>query len=83
MTLLRDKLDVDLQWHQLPVDGGQVVSITYVMDENYLYRHTLDRSDKSETLERCAWDQYADDADIRFEPWNGILPALAGDWESL
>ena len=67
-----------LDWHQLPQDGGQIVSVTYAADETYLYRRTIDRSDGRLTIERA---ERLDDEDD-FEPWNGLLPSH-GPWEDL
>ena len=66
-----------LQWHQLPVDAGQIVSRTYAVDETYLYCRTHDQSHGEITIDRAELD--ADDA-TEFEPWNGQLPAC-GEWE--
>jgi hypothetical protein len=67
----------DLDWHMLPRDDGQIVEVTYACDEYYLYCRTYDRSDRTTSYQRAEWGQ----DDIRFEPWNGILPTH-GDWEN-
>ena len=67
-----------LQWHQLLTDGGQIVDVTYATDEAYLYRCTHDRSDSSICIERAELD---DDSETEFEPQNGQLPDVAGEYE--
>jgi hypothetical protein len=58
------------KWHQMPVDAGQIVSVTYSVDwaVNKLYRRTHDRSDNSVEIEA------AKITSGEFEPWNCILP---------
>ncbi len=69
-----------LEWHQLPADAGQIVDVTYATDEAYLYRSTHDQSDCSICIERAELD---DDSEVGFEPQNGQLPDVAGDYETV
>ena len=81
-----DKLLDSLQWHMTPKGQGQIVEYRYACDETYLYTYVLDRSDRSQTVYREEWDQDIDDP---FEPWNGLLPTcvdgteqqlVSGEW---
>jgi len=69
----------DLNWMQMPVDGGQIVDVTYAEDDGKLYCRSYDRSDKTTTITYREIDGSADEDDLRFEPQNGILPATTGD----
>ncbi len=66
----------------LPHDGGQIVARSYAADEDGLFRFTLDQSDQSLMVEFAEYDDDADEYDLRFEPWNGALPAH-GDWQEV
>jgi hypothetical protein len=68
-----------LEWHQLPRDGGQIVSVTYATDEEFLYRHSYDRSDQTHAYFRESINMDADEDFLRFEPWNGNLPDTTGE----
>jgi len=70
-----------LKWYQMPQDGGQIVSITYAIDEYWLYCCSHDRGDNTYNIERALWNQRARECNQRFEPWNGILPSLSGVWK--
>lgn len=71
--------DIDgLTFHQLPVDGGQIVDISYAVDEGYLYTRRWDRSDNSTRV----WREEIDEtSETEFEPQNGQLPETNGDEE--
>lgn len=76
-TILTNAKQLDsLQWHQLPVDGGQIVSVTYAVDEDHLYCRTYDQSDCSVRIER------AELIDGEFKPQNGVLPEC-GEYEAV
>jgi len=69
----------------LPVDQGQIVEVSYALlpdgcGGGSLVRCTHDRSDGEVSYEVADLDMDADEDDLRFEPWNGILPAH-GEWE--
>lgn len=64
-----------LQFHLMPKDQGQIVIQRYAIDGEYLYRHTIDQSDKTESWERA---EILDETE--FEPWNNQLPDH-DDWE--
>lgn len=66
----------ELTWHQLPVDAGQIVDVTYAVDweDRAIYRRTHDRSDGTTTTE------VAEIVGGNYEPWNGILPHH-GEWQ--
>lgn len=71
----------NLQYHFMPKDQGQIVVQSYAIDNEYLYRHTIDQSDKTESWERAA---YYDD--VEFEPQNNQLPdhdewEMFGNWK--
>lgn len=69
----------DLKWHQLPQDSGQIVDVTYADDGDWLYYRRHDRSDNTSTIYCTRIDNDADEDQLRFEPWNGLLPATTGD----
>ena len=60
-----------LTWHTQPVDGGQIVAVTYACDGDYLYRHAHDRSDNTHSYDRA---RIAARNKYDFEPWNNQLP---------
>lgn len=68
----------NLQYHVMPQDQGQIVLRSYAVDSEYLYRHTIDQSDKTESWERALLD--ADD-ETEFQPQNNQLPEHE-EWES-
>lgn len=79
-----------LSYHQMPQDGGQIVSVTYAVDEDwsYLYCRAEDQSElpgsaDRVSIQRAEIDDSADPAESEFEPQNGSLPATTGEWESL
>lgn len=67
----------NLQFNLMPKDQGQIVIQRYAIDGEYLYRHTIDQSDKTESWERA---EILDETE--FEPWNNQLPDH-DDWEQL
>lgn len=69
----------NLDWMQLPVDGGQIVDVTYAEDDGKLFCRSHDRSDNTTTITYQEIDDSADDDGLRFEPQNGILPETTGD----
>lgn len=72
--------DVDhLQWHQLPVDGGQIVDVTYAADDGKLYCRSHDRNDGTVSITYQVVDDTADEDDLLFEPQNGLLPAVENE----
>lgn len=64
-------------WLQLPEDAGQIIDVHYAIDweEELLYRRTADRSDGAVSFEKVRIDGG------KFEPWNGCLPNIVGEWE--
>ena len=76
-----------LSYHQMPQDGGQIVSVTYAVDDDwsYLYCRTEDQSELPGSADRVSIQRAEIDesSDRGFEPWNGTLPKTAGDWETL
>jgi hypothetical protein len=73
----------DLEFHQCPQDAGQIVDYDYATDETYLYTRCHDRSDNSVTITRQEFAEDADETDLQFEPWNGVLPQTQGDEEQV
>lgn len=69
----------DLEWHQLPKDGGQIVDIKYASTEDWLYCRRHDRSDNAIVITCERIDDAADEDDLRFEPQNGLLPDTKGE----
>lgn len=68
----------ELTWHQLPIDAGQIVDVTYACDWDAmrLYRRSHDRSDGTVTTTYYMIDETSD---APFEPQNGLLPDTIGD----
>ena len=66
-------------WHQLPRDAGQTVGVTYAVgwESQTIYRRSVDHSDGSIEVEQAAV------AGGQFEPQNGILPELGGEWRTI
>lgn len=69
----------NLDYHMMPVDGGQIVDISYAVDEDYLYQRSHDKSDNTISYSRASLDLEGETA---FEPQNNQLPDIDGDWES-
>jgi hypothetical protein len=68
-----------MKMYVMPEDQGQIVTVSYGCDGEYLYCRTLDTSDRSESWQR-AEIEWSDDNE--FEPWNGRLPKVHDDeWE--
>lgn len=79
-----------LRYYQMPQDGGQIVSITYAVNDgwSHLYCCSEDRSELPGSVDRVSIqrieiDDNADPTDSEFEPQNGKLPATTGEWETL
>jgi hypothetical protein len=76
----RDKAIVhaDLTWHQMPQDGGQIIDRRYAIDvdQDVLILRELDQSDNSVSYTAWKLRNNAGIMDLRFEPWNGVLPAV-------
>lgn len=68
----------------LPRDAGQMVEVSYAVasEEGYLIQRTEDRSSLRghEISHSCAriWS----DGDTRFDPQNGVIPDVFGEWET-
>jgi hypothetical protein len=54
-----------IQYHIPPECQGQIVEVSYGCDEDYVYRKTFDRSDRTTTYSR--FEPFYDDD---FQPWN-------------
>jgi hypothetical protein len=74
----------------MPQDGGQIVDVTYAVDDDwsYLYCRTEDQSEHPGSadrlsIQRIQIDDDADPADSDFQPQNGVLPKTVGEWETL
>jgi len=70
----------DLQFRQLPEDGGQIVDISYACDGVWLYCHVLDRSDMEESYSRI---RVAARSKYNFEAQNNLLPTTKGKWQTI
>ncbi len=70
----------NLQFRQMPEDGGQIVEISYACDETWLYCHVYDRSDMEESYSRI---RLAEKSRYDFEPQNGLLPKTLGKWQKI
>lgn len=69
-----------MRMYVMPQDQGQIVTVSYGCDGEYLYRRTVDAY--STTWARVRLDQLDDDEPI--EPWNGRLPKVYDDeWETV
>lgn len=70
-TFSADDIPDDLAYHQMPRDGGQIVSVTYAAGRGHLYERVYDRSSGEIKITRYRWRA---DAKTEFAPWNGALP---------
>ena len=68
-----------LDYEMMPVDGGQIVDISYAVDEDYLYQLSHDKSDNTTSYSRAPLDP---DGETEFEPQNNQLPDIDGEWEA-
>jgi hypothetical protein len=73
MKTTRDYLDT-LTFFMMPVDGGQIVEVTYACDADGVWCRTFDRSDRSESYGFAKYNARATEAQLAFEPQNGKLP---------
>jgi hypothetical protein len=73
IKVTRDVLE-SLTWRQLPEDGGQLVSVTYAVDGDYLYRQEYDRVDRASSYTAARLYERATEDELAFEPWNSRLP---------
>jgi hypothetical protein len=76
-----------LEYHQMPQDGGQIVSVTYAVDDewSYLYCRSEDQGELPGSVDRVRIERAEIDqtSDRGFEPWNSTLPKTVGGWETL
>jgi len=63
-----------LRFWMMPQDGGQIVEVTYAVDEDGVWSRTYDRSDRSQSYHFAAYPASATEEQLRFEPQNGKLP---------
>jgi hypothetical protein len=73
IKVTRDVIE-SLTWRQLPEDGGQLVSVTYAVDQDYVYRQEYDRSTRSSSYTAARLYARATEDELAFEPQNGRLP---------
>jgi hypothetical protein len=74
-------MDATLTWHLPPENQGHMIEVLYASDGEFLYRRTRDLSERTDAVERIAWDRLADLApDLVYEPWNEA-PACPDAWE--
>lgn len=71
-----------LDFHTMPKDTGQIVTVSYAIDSEGLWRMHFDRSDNSESYMFAEYDNNASPEDQAFEPQNGILPAHL-EWQTV
>ena len=68
----------DLRYHVCPEDRGQIVTVSYGVDSDYVYRRSS--CAPKVTVHRAEWRG----AEGEFEPWNGIIPDFdLDDWERI
>lgn len=67
------KID-SLDFRMMPQDGGQIVEVTYAVDEDGVWCRNFDRSDRSISYAFAAYDARATESQLAFEPQNGNLP---------
>ena len=67
------KID-SLGFRMMPKDGGQIVEITYAVDENGVWCRSYDRSDRTESYMFATYAARATEDQLHFEPQNGRLP---------
>ena len=75
----------ELNFQTMPRDQGQIVEVSYACDaeRGLLVRRSHDRSDRSTVYAAAEYDQDLPEHELRFEPWNGILPRTTSDWEAV
>ena len=64
-----------LKFFMLPQDGGQIVAITYAVDEDGLWCRIFDQCDRSESFQFACYSARATESQREFSPQNGKLPA--------
>lgn len=58
----------------MPRDGGQIVEVTYAVDEYGVWCQSYDRSDRTRCYQFANYSARATEEQLDFEPQNGKLP---------
>lgn len=69
----------NLEYKMLQCDMGQIVDVSYAVDDNYLYRKHFDKSDNTTSYSRAILDIFEKTG---FEPQNNQLPEIDGEWQN-
>ena len=80
---VRVDLVESLDWHQQPIDSGQIVDVFYAIDlesEDSIFFKKIQNRLSNEVLYQAA---VIYDETIVFEPWNNQLPQSVSDWHEL
>lgn len=64
----------NLVFRMLPEDGGQIVEVTYAVDEDGLWEQRYDRSDRSRSYSFAPYRARATYDQLAFAPQNSQLP---------
>ena len=73
-----------LDYHSDPRDHGQIAEVSYALDSDrgLLARRSHDRSDGTTIYAAAEIDETLEQ-EGDFQPWNGGLPAITGDFEAI
>lgn len=84
MTKITTAQAADLEYHMQPCDQGQIVDVSYAYDSErgLLVRRTHDRSDSTTVYAAAEIDETLEQ-EGDFQPWNGGLPVVIGDFEAI
>jgi hypothetical protein len=84
MTKITTTQAADLEYYMQPRDQGQIVEVSYACDPDrgLLVRRSHDRSDGTTVYAAAEIDESLEQ-DGDFQPWNGGLPVVTGDFESI
>lgn len=69
----------NLEYKMLQCDMGQIVDVSYAVDDDYLYRKHFDKSDNTTSYSRAVLDIFGETG---FEPQNSQLPKIEGEWQN-
>lgn len=73
VTVERGYLE-SLRFLTQPVDQGQIVVVSYAVDDQGVYCRTYDQSDRSTEYQFAPYSARATEDELRFEPQNHRLP---------
>jgi len=72
----------NLKFSVAPADAGQMIEVSYALDERGIYRRRHDRQDGSSVIEFAPWSAWSEEPNVDF--WNrSPLPPDRGEFEAI